>query len=220
MQRTGYGALFCTFNVDGLDFTECYFKDVRGNIYDAFNITSSVPDTPTHASEYSSAMPFLEFIVADGDDDFTVSSSGAKSLHDEVLSITPLSSVFVTFAQVDIPPKSVVHHAALQFFSAAAVDGESVMPDISIRATHKSQMAATVVSWTTESEDWEKHTVWNTNSIAALMNEIVTKPDWIQGDSITFVISINSPSTLPRRVYSIEHGKRYAPTLVAELQKA
>ncbi len=38
-----YGALFCTFNVNGQpDKASCYFKDIDGNIIDQFNLTSAI----------------------------------------------------------------------------------------------------------------------------------------------------------------------------------
>lgn len=42
-QNANYGALFCTFNVDGIENkAHCYFKDIDGNIPDKFYIISDV----------------------------------------------------------------------------------------------------------------------------------------------------------------------------------
>jgi hypothetical protein len=48
-QGADYGALFCTFQVDGQpDQASCYFKDIRGRVVDSFRIVSAVatPVTP------------------------------------------------------------------------------------------------------------------------------------------------------------------------------
>ena len=42
-QGANFGALFCSFNVEGhQDRAYCYFKDIEGNIHDEFNVTSFV----------------------------------------------------------------------------------------------------------------------------------------------------------------------------------
>jgi len=45
-QGANFGALFCSFNVDGLPYkANCYFKDISGNIPDQFTITSHLGDS-------------------------------------------------------------------------------------------------------------------------------------------------------------------------------
>jgi hypothetical protein len=47
-QGANYGALFCTFNVDGQpDRASCYFKDVNGVVPDEFELVSSLQGGPT-----------------------------------------------------------------------------------------------------------------------------------------------------------------------------
>lgn len=44
-ESANYGALFCTFFVDGVENkASCYFKDIDGNVPDSFEITNSVED--------------------------------------------------------------------------------------------------------------------------------------------------------------------------------
>ncbi len=46
-QGANYGALLCSFNVNGQpNSAHCYFKDIDGNVPDEFNITSFVPGLP------------------------------------------------------------------------------------------------------------------------------------------------------------------------------
>ncbi len=46
-QGANYGALFCSFNVNGQpNAAHCYFKDIDGNVPDEFDITSFVPGLP------------------------------------------------------------------------------------------------------------------------------------------------------------------------------
>ena len=42
-ENANFGALFCSFNVNGSeDEAACYFKDIDGNIVDSFNLTSQI----------------------------------------------------------------------------------------------------------------------------------------------------------------------------------
>ena len=42
-ERAKFGALFCSFNVNGSeDKAACYFKDIDGNIVDSFNVISRI----------------------------------------------------------------------------------------------------------------------------------------------------------------------------------
>ncbi len=42
-ENANFGALFCSFNVNGSeDEAACYFKDIDGNIVDTFNLTSQI----------------------------------------------------------------------------------------------------------------------------------------------------------------------------------
>ena len=57
-QDANFGALFCTFNVDGVpDKASCYFKDILGNVPDTFEITSFMgqfdPNDPPVAQDDS-----------------------------------------------------------------------------------------------------------------------------------------------------------------------
>jgi hypothetical protein len=42
-ENANFGALFCSFNVNGSeDEAVCYFKDIEGNIVDSFNLISRI----------------------------------------------------------------------------------------------------------------------------------------------------------------------------------
>jgi len=173
-----------------------------------------VPNTPTKAVLDPCTMPFLEFGVTNANDDMVLQNNKFKVANQEILTLSKSSTITITIRSIDLPRNARVHHAALQFYSHAAAD-KTVAPEIDIRAVHNNQVATTVIPWLTESEDWERHTVWNTDSIATLIAEITAKPDWNAGDAITFMISTNG---IDRQVYGIEHGKWFAPTLVVELK--
>jgi hypothetical protein len=210
--ETNYGVLFCTFNKNGQGYTECYFKDTQGRLFDFFNVTSTVPETPTLPADRTCYMPFVEFAVAHTEGDVVI-SSGRRTITDEVLVLSKDSQIQVTI-NVDLPRGAAVHQAFLQFFSNSAAD-PAINPEITISASHNGEAATTTVAWETESEDWERHTVWNTNSIHELVSEIISKPTWQSGDAITFTLTTNG---LPRRVYSIDYKPWMAPTLAVELE--
>jgi len=69
-QGANFGALFCSFNVDGLPYkANCYFKDISGNTPDKFTITSHLGDSDADGiPEFADVCPgFDDTIDSDGD---------------------------------------------------------------------------------------------------------------------------------------------------------
>jgi predicted phosphodiesterase len=209
--ETSYGVLFCTFNVGGAGYTNCYFKDRNNRLFDNFNVTTEVPDTPTARADTSCSMPFKEFYVQDSESDVNI-KFGDRVTDGTILTLSKDFAIEVTI-NVNLPRNAPVHQAFLQFFSAAAADMR-ITPEITISGSHNGEKAFTTVPWETESEDWERHTVWNTNSIHKLLAEILAKDNWKSGDAITFTITTTG---VPRKVYSIDYKHGMAPTLAVEL---
>ena len=57
-QNANYGALFCTFNVDGFsNHAECYFKDIDGAVPDQFDLVSNLPGVAVY--QYSTYFPLV-----------------------------------------------------------------------------------------------------------------------------------------------------------------
>ena len=55
-QGATFGALFCTFNVNGqADRADCYFKDIAGNVQDQFTVFSAVEPIPLLSASIAQA---------------------------------------------------------------------------------------------------------------------------------------------------------------------
>jgi len=207
------GAFFCTFKYNGQpNQALCYFKDTTGYVFDSFMVYSNVSDAPTARSNLTCAMPFLEFTSQSSEDDHFLSMKKFKTTDTEILTLDSNNDVFLTVRNVELEQNAKIVHSSVQVYSAAAGQG---LPDITVSAMHNNALAQTTVKWTVESEDWERHTVWNTNDLTPLIREITSKPTWQKGDDITFVLS--SVGSENRQFYSIDHGKWFAPTLAVEL---
>ena len=57
-QNADYGALFCTFHIDGSpDHADCYFKDIQGRVPDRFTLVSDLSGSGVSRSDRSRSMP-------------------------------------------------------------------------------------------------------------------------------------------------------------------
>eukprot|EP00004_Rigifila_ramosa_P025530 TRINITY_DN765_c0_g1_i1.p1 TRINITY_DN765_c0_g1~~TRINITY_DN765_c0_g1_i1.p1 ORF type:complete len:532 (-),score=133.20 TRINITY_DN765_c0_g1_i1:25-1587(-) len=215
-RRTDYGVLFGVFNYGGNpNLAHFYFKDIRGDVFDVFNVTTTVPDTPTSITRNKCAAPWVEVGVSSSEDDVVVSTAdlgeSEADVTNGVIALVPGVRAQLVFRNIQLSNSSKFQGAWLQVYSNNAGFGNA---DIVMRAVHNGEQTNTVVHWTKDAEDWERHTVWVSANIKSLLEEIVAKPTWTAGDSIELLLE-NSGSA--RKFRTFDFGARYAPTLAYEL---
>jgi hypothetical protein len=215
----GDGALFCTFKYGGIaNLAQCYFKDTTGYVFDLFNVTTQVPDTPTAPADLSCTMPFLEFTSTESRDNRIINKvvADAVAIDDQVIiTVDNNHDAMITINNIKLESTDRIVNSRLQVYSAVSGRG---LPKIVIRGSHNGELTNAAVQWIWEGEDWERHTVWNTDDLATIVTEIIQKNDWKRNDSITFIITLTGESDQSRSFYTINHGSWFAPTLTVQLE--
>ncbi|HYC56269.1 MAG TPA: hypothetical protein VEL28_15140 [Candidatus Binatia bacterium] len=131
------------------------------------------------------------------------------------------------FAGLPIPPGAVVRSAHLEMFPStgrtnpvvleyAAVDSEDAPPlTVEVGALSKLPLTSTSVIDAPPAFDGS---VYNPSvDLAALVQEIVDKPGWSEGNAMTIMVH-DAGSTSSRLVRAYEAGASRAPALVVELE--
>jgi len=120
--------------------------------------------------------------------------------------------VTLTFRDIPLTASTEFQGAWLQLFGLEDGTDET---EIVIRGVHNGQPTKGAVRWSVDSsEDWEGSAVWVSDDISELVKEVIVRPEYQKGDSISFSLRAVKGN---RRFASYEMGPRFAPTFAAEL---
>lgn len=209
------GALICEVpdNVDDTsDATlDCAFKLSTGEIVEEFGVTiksstygnqCSAPEpsptsTPQPTSENGNV--FLERECFDDVEERLGGILYSSSSDLELMYDLGLQKINLLFTDLDIPPGAVINSAHLEF--VVEEDGSSGDPKILIFA-HDVDDSSTPEGWygisnraTTSSNvlwrglgSWNKDEIESTPNIAALVQEVVNRPNWSAGNDLSIIL--------------------------------
>jgi len=235
------GALFCTFKVNGQpDRAHCTFRDTRNVTFDDFDIVTQVPADRVAKSARVCRQPFFEVAVADGADDAVEDvRTGAVVAGQRIVRLGDVDGgantlVAFRFAGVPLAPGAAVEHAFLQVFGTASnvadAHGARGAPELRVRLELAADAApidparAHAVSartftapllWTSDGEDFEARTVWNSVDLAPLLREVVRLPGWQAGHAVLVTVEGRADLT----VATADRSACQAPTLAIELAR-
>ena len=229
------GALYCTFNIGGnLRAASCYFMDTNGVIFDQFDIVNNNPDTIVQAKQPRCHVPFYYIAAANGDADAHENlKTGRVSLDSSVLALGGRDEahgnmVALRFDNIPVPAGARIKTANLQLFGMSS-SNRDVAPKIEIRAElnvapaafestrrnlSKRAGTASSVAWTHDGDEFEPKAVWVSPNIKTVVDEVISLPNWRQGNSI--VVTITGLSQL--EVASFDRSQCLAPSLIIELE--
>ena len=230
-----YGALFCTFKVNG-DPTRanCFYEDLDGERFDDFDIITTLPADKVVRSNDVCKQPFYEVAISNGADDAVENvRTGAVVAHQGTLRLgNPdlATSVITAFRFNDVPLErnARVHQAQVQVFGRTVdttispvlnvrveVTGNAAPIDATVPHAITQRHLSAAVQWTTDGEDFERHSVWGTADISGLINELVARNDWEFGNSI--LVTVEGHASMI--VSSFDRSECQAPTLSLELAR-
>ena len=229
------GALFCTFKPNGdAKRATCYFEDRSGDRYDEFDIVSNLPADVVAKSNDICYQPFYEVAIDSvGDDAIEQVPSGRVIADQRILRIgtpeVPAGTIAAfRFNNVPVERNARIELAQVQLYGL--VSDLRVKPALNVRvelvdnaAPINANVAHDVtkrtftspISWTTDGEDFEALSVWNTVNIAPLLREVVALPGWKAGNSV--LITIEGEAAL--MAAAVDRNNCQAPTLAIELAR-
>jgi hypothetical protein len=232
----GYGALFCTFKVNGdANRANCFYEDVNGRFFDNFDVYNTLSnDEVVKAADATKCAPaFMELAVEDGRDDAVENMNTGRVTADQgVLRVgnPDMGTSVVTafrFTNVPLARNARLQQAQVQLFGRT-VDAE-VPPMLNVRVEMVADAApidasvphaitrrhfSAPIAWTQDGEDFERHSVWGTADISPLINQIVRLPGWRQGNAI--LVTIEGKASM--MVSASERDACEAPTLTLEME--
>ena len=169
-----YGALLCTFNVNGDPrLATCSFTDVSGRVWDTFNIRSNLSGTTAHAGAPTVRTARHEITITDAAADRQVDlATGAVDAHAAELRFGAGQEVQLTFANFPLARAAALKNVQLQVMGARG-DGATTRPTFLVRALLPSgERTQAAVAWTVDGDDFSANTVWHSPSLAAVAREV------------------------------------------------
>jgi len=241
----GYGALLCTFNVDGNErLGYCFFQDINGVVWDEFHIFSNNALSSAKAKTPKPACsPKLLQHVAKN-----VCSLASSASEEEIASFStekfesvpvPLkaAAAATTFVDrniraifqfpVNVIPGETVSEASLE------VLGRNIQHDcddcsLLIRSVSNNNLNCNVnndndntehyrIQWKLSDTDWEEN-IWQSSEITSLISEFVKRDSYRRGDVITLAIESNDEN-LSMAFENGEVDDCLLPTLAVHVEK-
>ncbi len=233
-QNATYGALFCTFYVNGQhDKADCYFEDINGKRPDEFTLMSKVQASETQtvmSNIQASGTQTVVSRVSASSDDAEEKSSGNVNIDSSDLELVFDGSnqeVGMRFTDINIPQGATITNAYIQFTvdetenieSSLTIQGQneddaeafkSVKHNISIRDKTSAAVSWSPPEWLTVGVAGADQ---QTPDISLVVQEIVNRSGWNSGNALVIIIT----GTGKRTAESFDGGGiTEAPTLHIE----
>ncbi len=137
---------------------------------------------------------------------------------------TSASYLGLRFTNVALPRNATITSAKVQFYSAqgqwismsvtitADATGNSAAFTATSKPSQRSLTTATVKY--TDNTNWSANTWYTSSDLSAVIQELVNRPDWSSGNSLSLILKGNGAAYARKFIKSFEGGAATAPKLV------
>ena len=213
-----YGALFCTFNVNGNPTAAtCEFVDVSGRVWDTFNIVSQTGNKSDHKAIRPVAIGTrrTELTLARTEADSEIDLvTGAVHSHASKLTFGRGREVRLTFDRFPLARANDLKDVQLQVMGAA--EGAK-HPTFVVRAIMPNgRYTQAALAWDVDADDFSADTVWHSPSLVPIAREVAAAygPHAVPAFApLTLVVTSDSAHA----IYSRDDSACRAPTLAFDL---